>query len=113
MPLLCPEAFAMTAAPEQREGRRMKFDRWIAVLRKDVIEDEFGYEPGEFTVYREHWRPAFKEGLTPRQAWQRALDAFADARREEERRKKANWERIQREDAETLARWRTEHPSTP
>lgn len=40
----------------------MKFDRWIQVLREDVIEGEFGYEPGEFTVYREGWRPNVQEG---------------------------------------------------
>lgn len=58
----------------------MKFRRWIEVLTEDVIQSEFGYEPGEFTVYPGAWRPLFKEGLTPRQAWQRALDAFAEQR---------------------------------
>lgn len=82
----------------------MKFDRWIEVLREDVIEREFGYEPGEFTVYHEEWRPLFKEGLTPRQAWQRALDAFAEARREDDRLKAENWARIQREDEDVVAR---------
>lgn len=86
----------------------MKFDRWIQVLREDVIEGEFGYEPGEFTVYREHWHPLFKEGLTPRQAWQRALDAFAEGRREDERLRDENWARIQREDAEAIARQRAQ-----
>jgi hypothetical protein len=76
----------------------MKFDRWIEILRDDIIQGEFGYEPGEFTVYREHWRPLFKKGLTPRRAWQRALDAFAEARREKNRLKMENWARIQRED---------------
>jgi hypothetical protein len=80
----------------------MKFDRWIQVLREDVIEGEFGYEPGEFTVFREHWRPLFKEGLSPRQAWQRALDAFTEGRREDERLKAENWAHIQREDAEAI-----------
>lgn len=37
----------------------------------------------------------FKKGLTPRQAWQHALDAFAKARREDERLKAENWARIQ------------------
>lgn len=84
----------------------MKFRRWIEVLTEDVIEGEFGYEPGEFTVYPEHWRPLFKEGLTPRQAWQRALDGFAEQRREDERLKQENWERIQREDAKYRESWR-------
>lgn len=87
----------------------MKFDRWIQVLREDVIEREFGYEPGEFTVYREEWRSLFKEGLTPRQAWQRALDAFTEARRKADQLKTENWERIQREDTEAIARERTPH----
>lgn len=82
----------------------MKFDRWIQILTEDVIEGEFGYEPGEFTVYREHWRPLFREGLTPRQAWQRALDAFAEARNEEDRLRDENWKHIQAEDAATIAR---------
>ncbi len=86
----------------------MKFRRWIEVLTEDVIQGEFGYEPGEFTVYPEHWRPLFKEGLTPRQAWQRALDDFAEARRAEDRRKAENWERIQRADAAAIARQNAE-----
>lgn len=84
------------------------FRAWLCKLEEDVIQNEFGYEPGEFTVYPEHWRPLFKEGLTPRQAWQRALDAFAEQRREDDRAKQANWERIQREDAEAIARQRAE-----
>lgn len=90
----------------------MKFRRWIEVLTEDVIQGEYGYEPGEFTVYPEHWRPLFKEGLTPQQAFKRALDAFAEGRREDERLKQENWERIQREDTEAVARWRAEHPAT-
>ena len=34
-------------------------------------------EPGEFTVYMTYWAPLYEEGLSPRQAWQRALDGFA------------------------------------
>jgi hypothetical protein len=84
----------------------MKFREWIRVLEEDVIQDGFGYEPGEFTVYPEHWRPLFKEGLTPLQAWTRALDAWGDERRMREQQKQENWERIQREDAEAIARQR-------
>lgn len=76
-----------------------QFDEWIRALDEDVIQGKFGYEEGEFTVYPELWRPMFKEGLTPDQAWQRALDAFAEGRREDERAKQENWERIQRADA--------------
>lgn len=77
----------------------MKFRRWLQVLECDVIQGEFGYEPGEFTVYPEHWHPLFKDGLTPAQAWQRALDGFVEARRERERLKAENWARIQAADA--------------
>lgn len=81
-----------------------KFDDWIERLEVDVVQGDYGYEPGEFTVYPEHWRPMFKEGLTPQAAFKRALDAFAESRREEEIKRQANWERIQRADAEAIAR---------
>lgn len=71
-----------------------KFDEWIRVLDEDVIRGEFGYEPGEFTVYTSHWKPLYAEGLTPRQAWQRALDGFANARREADEDAAANYARI-------------------
>ena len=77
----------------------MKFRRWIEALEVDVIQDEFGYEPGEFTVFPDDWRPLFKEGLTPRAAWQRALDAFAEGRRQRDAEREANWKRIQAADA--------------
>lgn len=71
------------------------FSKWIRELNESVIQDEFGYEEGEFTVFPDHWRQLFLEGLTPRQAWQRALDGFANAREEKERKKIENWNRIQ------------------
>lgn len=82
--------------------RDQKFRHWIATLTTGVIEGEFGYEEGEFSVYPDLWRPLFDEGLTPAQAWQRALDAFAEERRREEQARKDDWERIQREDAAIL-----------
>lgn len=81
-----------------------KYDAWLTALEEDVIQEEFGYEPGEFTVYPSEWRDLYDEGLTPREAWQRALDAFADARREEDERQAANAARIQAEDALSRAR---------
>ena len=51
------------------------FDDWLSELDEKVIQAEFGYEPGEFTVYPALWRSLYDEGLTPQQAWQRALDA--------------------------------------
>ena len=46
------------------------------------------------------------EGITPRQAWQRALDGFAQARREEDAEKTANYARIVSEDEAAVARER-------
>lgn len=71
-----------------------KFDEWIRVLDEEVIQEEFGYERGEFNVYPEGWLHLFKEGLTPRQAWQRAMDANKAARDEEDARKLENYQRI-------------------
>lgn len=79
------------------------FRSWIEELEVDVIQSEFGFEPGEFTVYREHWRPAWREGLTPLAAFRRALDASAEARRERDEDRKANYERIKRDDAALLS----------
>ncbi len=53
------------------------FDEWIRALDEDVIQAEYGYEDGEFTVYPEHWRPMFNEGLTPEAAFKRALSAHS------------------------------------
>lgn len=76
-----------------------KFDLWIDDLREAVIEDEYGYEPGEFTVYPSQWRPLFDEGLTPSEAFLRALSAFDAERQERDRLQAENWKRIQAEDA--------------
>lgn len=65
------------SAPREGENR---FRTWLDTLRDDVIQTEYGYEPGEFDVFPEHWEPMFREGLTPSQAFRRALDAFAAAR---------------------------------
>lgn len=76
-----------------------RFSDWIQALDEDVIQGEYGYEDGEFTVYPEHWRPMWREGLTPSQAFQRALDAHDEARQLEDEERAANWARIQAEDA--------------
>ena len=54
------------------------YREWLIDLETNVIQDErkFGCEPGEFTVYMTYWAPLYEEGLSPRQAWQRALDGF-------------------------------------
>lgn len=59
-----------------------KFRAWIHELDEDVIQAEYGYEQGEFTVFAEHWHPLYLDGLTPAAAFKRALDAFAEDRRE-------------------------------
>lgn len=57
-----------------------EFSSWIAALDEDVIQEEYGYEPGEFNVIPELWRPLFDDGLTPSQAFKRALNAHCEAR---------------------------------
>ena len=54
----------------------LTFDEWITALNLDVIQDEYGYEEGEFTVFPDMWRPLYDEGLTPAAAFKRALDAM-------------------------------------
>lgn len=83
------------------------FDAWIRELEEDVIEGEYGFERGEFTVFPEHWRPMFRKGLTPQQAYRRALDAFAKKRSDDAAARVANWERIKAADA---AHARLENP---
>ncbi len=61
-------------------NRSIKFLEWIEELRTEVIEQEYGYEPGEFTVYPEMWKPLYTKGLTPAQAFRRALDAHEEGR---------------------------------
>lgn len=57
-----------------------RFVNWIRELDEDVIQGEFGFEEGEFDVFPDDWEPLYLEGLTPRQAYQRALDAAKAAR---------------------------------
>ncbi len=82
------------------------YREWLIELEEDVIQGEFGYERGEFTVYTTHWSPLYEEGLTPRQAWQRALDGFAQARKDREAEEAANYARIVSEDQAAVARER-------
>ena len=53
---------------------KASFDEWIDTLTTQVIELEYGYEPGEFTVYPSLWRPLYEEGLTPQAAFERAAN---------------------------------------
>lgn len=74
-----------------------RFREWILELDEAVIQGEFGYERGEFNVFPDVWRPLFEEGLSPREAWQHAMDAHKEAREQEERLRQENWERMQAE----------------
>lgn len=82
---------------------RELFDAWLDDLSESVIQGEYGYESGEFEVYPGAWEPLYREGITPTEAFKRALDAAADARRERDEERKANWARIQAEDARLIA----------
>lgn len=85
---------------------RRSFDAWIIELDEQVIQGEYGYEPGEFTVYPEHWRGSFRAGLTPHEAFRQALEAHEEQRREEERQRLDNWQRVQDDDAKAIAEYR-------
>lgn len=83
-----------------------KFHEWLRQLDEDVIQGEYGYEPGEFTVYSSRWRELFDAGLTPLEAWKRAIDGYANARLDAEGKKIANYARIVAEDEAAVARER-------
>lgn len=61
-----------------RDESETPFDRWIETLDEDVIQGEYGYEDGEFNITPSLWRPLFDQGLTPQQAFRRALDAHGE-----------------------------------
>ena len=87
------------SAPAEKKAIKMTpneadFDAWIRMLDEDVIQGEFGYEPGEFNIFPSLWRHLYDEGITPKQAWRRALDEHANTRREEDAAKAANYARI-------------------
>lgn len=76
-----------------------RFREWIHTLDEDVIQGEYGYEPGEFTIFAEHWHEHYTQGLTPAQSFKRPLDAFAEDRRQRAAAKAVDWERIKAADA--------------
>ena len=84
---------------------KKNFEDWIQELEVDVVQDHYGYEPGEFTVYPDHWKSMFDEGLAPSQAFERALNAHNAQREEDDRLRQENYERIKAEDEATLARY--------
>lgn len=66
---------------DEIEAASGAFDEWIRELDENIIHGEFGFEKGEFNLTPELLRPLFEEGLTPLQAFKRALDAHAETRR--------------------------------
>lgn len=96
MPKACDEEGDYTEA----------YEEWIRSLDEDVIQAQYGYEPGEFTVYTSHWIDLYEEGLSPLDAWKRALDGYANARRDAEGRKIGNYARLVAEDDAAVARER-------
>lgn len=58
-----------------------RYREWLRILEEDVIVDEYGYEPGEFTVYPALWKQSYDDGLSPSEAWESALDSYGQSRR--------------------------------
>ncbi|MGJ0505642.1 MAG: hypothetical protein ACR652_00620 [Methylocystis sp.] len=96
----------MTNSQQPDISQPDKFEEWLRELDEDVIQGQYGYEPGELTVYSSHWRPLFEEGISPLEAWKRALDGHANARREREDAERVNYARIVDEDQAAVARAR-------
>ena len=67
----------MSRATEERD-----FDRWIEELELDVIQQEYGYEQGEFQVIPAMWIDKFCRLLTPTEAFAEALRDHAKAQKE-------------------------------
>ena len=65
------KALAEMTTPSMSE--RPDFDEWIRQLDEDVLQGMACYGPGEFTVYPEVWRPMYDDGLTPTEAYEKAL----------------------------------------
>ena len=84
--------------PALAKDKIARFAEWLHVLEEDVICGEFGYEEGEFTVHPDLWHSSFDHGLSPQQAFRRALDMHACGRVEKECLQSINWARICYED---------------
>jgi hypothetical protein len=81
----------------------VKFRKWMRQLEEDVIQAEYGFEPGEFSVFPSHWRPMYVKGLTPNAAFRKALDALAADREQKDRERKERWSAIQASDARAIS----------
>lgn len=104
-PSLAAEVLALRAprkASESQDDDGQEWSEaylaWLRDLEERVIQGEHGYEPGEFGVYPESWAQMYEDGLTPDAAWRRAMEAHAQARRDEDAAQKARYELIKRDD---------------
>lgn len=75
-----PDKNTTEAEYDDEVGPDKAYRAWLDILNEDVIQGEFGYEEGEFTAYPSLWHHLYAEGLTPREAWQRAMDDFKEQR---------------------------------
>ena len=57
-----------------------RYEAWLTELEEGVIQQEYGYEPGEFEVFPSLWLPLYVEGLSPQAAFKRALKAHGEGR---------------------------------
>lgn len=64
------------ADPQQDDNGSLgdDFDRWVRELDEDVIQGEYGYEQGEFSVFPSLWWSLYHRKLSPRDAWLVALN---------------------------------------
>ena len=68
----------LRTAPPMKES--VALDEWMRQLNEEVIQGAFGYEEGEFQAFPELWQPFYEQGLTPQEAFKRALDAHSQWR---------------------------------
>lgn len=85
------------------------FDHWIAKLRDDVIQGEYGHKQGEYTVCPDVWRSLYDDGLTPSQAFRCALEANAECRKRDEAERPTTWQRTWRDDPNAILTSQTLH----
>jgi len=97
------EALLQAAREEPSQEVAGSFEAWLQTFEEDVVQTEYGYEPGEFTVYPDDWRQAWEDGLTPSAAFRRACEALTEARKADDALQAANALRIKAEDRAAVA----------
>ncbi len=58
-----------------------RYEMWLRDLDEGVIQGEYGYEDGEFSVFPSHWLKLYSDGHTPEEAWLIALAAHGEQQR--------------------------------